>query len=96
MTAVEAQASGKPVIALGRGGALESVPTADPMGGVFYDVPETASLLAAMRRFESCEALFEPFEIQAHARKFSTARFDAGMRAILEDGTRSGLREVLR
>ena len=34
MTPVEALASGKPVVALGRGGALETVPG---FGGVFYD-----------------------------------------------------------
>ena len=34
MTPVEALASGKPVIALGRGGVLESVPLIDPVGGV--------------------------------------------------------------
>src|SRR4029077_7057608 len=37
MTPVEALASGKPVIALGRGGALESVPLTDPVGGLMYD-----------------------------------------------------------
>jgi glycosyltransferase involved in cell wall biosynthesis len=36
LTAVEALASGKPVVALGRGGALETVPG---FGGVFYDEP---------------------------------------------------------
>src|SRR5262252_5748195 len=40
MTAVEALASGKPVIALGRGGALESVPCGDPTGGVLYEAPD--------------------------------------------------------
>jgi glycosyltransferase involved in cell wall biosynthesis len=34
MTPVEALASGKPVIAYGRGGALETVPE---FGGVFFD-----------------------------------------------------------
>ncbi len=36
ITAVEALASGKPVIALGRGGALETVPLTDPLGGLLY------------------------------------------------------------
>src|SRR5450432_280596 len=44
MTAVEAQASGKPVIALGRGGALESVPTTEPRGGVFFSDTTDESL----------------------------------------------------
>jgi glycosyltransferase involved in cell wall biosynthesis len=83
MTAVEAQASGKPVIALGRGGVLESVPVSNPAGGLFYDVPDEASLEAALDCFESREAEFQPSLIQAFARRFSSAAFDAQMGAIL-------------
>ncbi|MGH9613452.1 MAG: glycosyltransferase, partial [Bryobacteraceae bacterium] len=36
IAAVEALASGKPVIALGKGGAAETVPTTQPVGGVLY------------------------------------------------------------
>jgi glycosyltransferase involved in cell wall biosynthesis len=83
ITAVEAQASGKPVIALGRGGVLESVPVSDPNGGIFYQTPDEESLHAAITQFESSEALFQPLVIQACAKRFSTSIFDAGMRAIL-------------
>ena len=37
ITAIEALASGKPVIALGRGGALETVPLSAPVGGILYE-----------------------------------------------------------
>jgi glycosyltransferase involved in cell wall biosynthesis len=83
MTAVEAQASGKPVIALGRGGVLESVPAANPRGGIFYDVPNEAALEAALERFEATEATFRPREIQAAAARFSTDVFDRAMKEIL-------------
>jgi len=50
ITAVEALASGKPVIALGRGGALEIVPEANPVGGIFS---RKLPMRRSMRRFAS-------------------------------------------
>jgi glycosyltransferase involved in cell wall biosynthesis len=84
MTPVEAMASGKPVVALGRGGVLESVPAADPLGGVFYDAPEEEQLAAAIERFERLEARISPRELQACAARFSEERFAREMRAIIE------------
>ena len=45
--------SGKPVIAYGRGGVLESVPAGDPQGGFFYPEPGEEALTAALERFEA-------------------------------------------
>ncbi len=84
ITAVEALASGKPVIALGRGGALESVPVADPLGGVFYDDPEEGQMAGAIERFESMERRIRPQELREWADQFSEAHFMARMRAILD------------
>ncbi len=84
MTPVEALASGKPVIALGRGGALETVPTEDPLGGVFFDEPRAECLLEAIRRFERIEARVEPRELQRWAARFSEDRFLDKMRAVLD------------
>jgi glycosyltransferase involved in cell wall biosynthesis len=83
MTAVESLASGKPVIALGRGGALESVPTAEPLGGVLYDQAEEGQLVDAVRRFEKIEAQVRPRELQAWADQFSEEQFLANMREVL-------------
>jgi glycosyltransferase involved in cell wall biosynthesis len=83
ITAVEAQASGKPVIALGRGGVLESVPLANPTGGVFYPEPSQASLEEALVRFERVESAFQPERIRAFAGRFCVSVFDAEMRSIL-------------
>src|SRR5207248_9117513 len=55
MTAVEALASGKPVIALDKGGAREIVPTDRPVGGVLYAEPVNDLIDAALRRFERYE-----------------------------------------
>jgi glycosyltransferase involved in cell wall biosynthesis len=75
MVAVEAMASGKAVIALGRGGVLESVPPGDALGGVFYEQPAEAELEGAVRRFEKVEASVRPAQLQSWAARFSEARF---------------------
>jgi glycosyltransferase involved in cell wall biosynthesis len=79
MTAVEALASGKPVIGLGRGGALESVPLEEPIGGVLYDVPDEAHLEAALLEFECIEKSFSPSALQRYARRFSPKEFHRKM-----------------
>jgi len=80
LTAVEALASGKPVIALGRGGALESVPV---FGGVFYEDASDRRLQAAVERFENLEENFRPLRLQAYARRFSPSEFASQMAPIL-------------
>jgi glycosyltransferase involved in cell wall biosynthesis len=90
MASVEALASGKPVVALGRGGTLESVPASDPLGGVFYDAPDDAQLAEAVERFERVEAQVRPAELQAWAAQFSEARFLARMREILDAPAETG------
>jgi len=64
---IEAQASGRPVIAFGAGGALETV--GDGVGGVFFDAQTVDSLTGAITRFE--EMAFDGARIRA-----SVARFD--------------------
>lgn len=80
ITAVEALASGKPVVALGRGGVLESVP---PDGGVFYEDASEAALGQTIERFEAIERTFVPSQLQCAAARFSPPRFDADMNGIL-------------
>lgn len=76
MTTVEALASGKPVIALGRGGVLETAPS---FGSVFYDDP--ADLGDAVKRFDSLE--FHPADLQAWSRRFSEENFARIMTPLL-------------
>jgi glycosyltransferase involved in cell wall biosynthesis len=83
ITSVESLASGKPVIALGRGGALEAVPAENPRGGVFYDVPDEAHLQAAIQAFEALESRFSAPALQAWARRFSEVEFRRKMGRIL-------------
>ena len=51
MVPVEAQACGRPVVALARGGALETVQ--DGETGLLFDEPTAESLAAAIARLDS-------------------------------------------
>jgi glycosyltransferase involved in cell wall biosynthesis len=83
LTPIEAQASGRPVIAYGRGGALETVDgfcVGDPARpeaatGVFFARQSVESLVEAMRVFESVEARFSPVFIRAQVERFDVSRF---------------------
>ncbi|MGO4883762.1 MAG: glycosyltransferase [Bryobacteraceae bacterium] len=83
MAAVEALASGKPVVALDRGGTPEIVPTEDPLGGVLFATPDEAQLAEALDRFERLEPRICPRDLQAWAERFSETHFLARMRAII-------------
>ena len=78
-----ALASGKPVIALGRGGALETVPTADPLGGILFEAASDNALREAMERWERRETEIQPQALKAYAQRFSERAFAEKMRAIL-------------
>jgi glycosyltransferase involved in cell wall biosynthesis len=71
---VEANASGRPVIAYGRGGVLDSiVPDAT---GLFFEEQTGESLAEAVRRFERWERDFDPAAALANAQRFAPERFD--------------------
>jgi glycosyltransferase involved in cell wall biosynthesis len=70
---VEAQACGTPVIAFGRGGALETV--VDGETGLFFSEQTPGSIAAAIERFESEPLLCDAPSIREHAQRFSIARF---------------------
>ena len=74
---LEAMASGRPVIAYGSGGALETVVGLDqrtaPATGVFFHEQTVGSLCDAVRAFESHAGAFEPHAIRQHALAFDRA-----------------------
>jgi glycosyltransferase involved in cell wall biosynthesis len=80
---VEAIASGKPVIALGKGGVLESVPEENPRTGFFYPEPSPESLADAIKRFEMHERSLSPIAIRRLAARFSEGRFHREMFNVL-------------
>jgi glycosyltransferase involved in cell wall biosynthesis len=68
---VEAQACGTPVIALGQGGAKETV--RDGQTGILYPSPGPESLILALERFETVS--FDTAVLRSNAEKFSPSRF---------------------
>ncbi len=73
---VEAQAAGTPVIALGRGGARETVVTeGDCPTGIFFDEPTADCIAAAVRLFLQTQGRFRPAACHANAQRFNEQRF---------------------
>jgi glycosyltransferase involved in cell wall biosynthesis len=72
---VEALASGKAVIALGKGGVLETAPLSNPRGGFFYSEPGEHQLESAVAEFEREEKYLRPAELRSHAMRFSKEVF---------------------
>lgn len=83
ITAVEALASGKPVIGLGRGGALETVPITDPVGGQFFNEATDDALDLAIRSWDQREGEVDTRALQAHAARFSESEFARKMQPFL-------------
>ncbi len=71
ITAIEAMASGTPVIAYGRGGALETVITGKT--GLLFEQQTVSSLIDALNRFWRSD--FDPQAIREHALRFGGGRF---------------------
>ncbi len=77
---VEAQACGRPVVAYGRGGALDTV--ADGQTGAFFDEQSAESLMEALRRFDAKR--FAPAACRANAECFRLDRFEQAFLAEAE------------
>jgi glycosyltransferase involved in cell wall biosynthesis len=76
---VEAMACGRPVIALGRGGAKETV--AEGITGEFFHDQNPESLIKAVDSFDADK--YDPIIIRKHAEKFSEERFKREFGAVI-------------
>ncbi len=76
---VEAQAAGTPVIALGRGGALETV--REGVTGLFFGSQIAESLCEAIETFEAKR--WDPDDCRKNAARFSPSAFKSKMRGML-------------
>jgi len=81
ITAVEAMASGRPVIAYKRGGAIETVQNG--VTGIFFNQQTSASLAEAINNFDNLK--FDSEAIKQHAEKFSVAKFKDEITKYIED-----------
>ncbi len=85
MTPVEVMACGRPVIAYGKGGALETI--VDGVTGVFASEQTVESFIDALYRFES--ATFHSDQITQQAQKFSFSNFAKAMHEAVAEVTES-------
>jgi len=97
---LEAQAMGRPVIAFGSGGALETVipdnqtwkqetdipkaSTSQPTGVFFYEQTPEA-LINAIKHFESIEPQFDSEAIRNHAQKFDGSVYTKRMKNFIQE-----------
>jgi glycosyltransferase involved in cell wall biosynthesis len=81
IAAVESLASGRPVIALGDGGVLESVMEGET--GTYYGENSPQALAEAVARFDPLA--IDPAACVAAAQRFGTRRFQAMMRGIVSE-----------
>ena len=78
---VEAMSFGKPVIALRKGGAMETVIEGET--GEFFDEPMIEVMADAVRRFQQNEKEYDPEKIRAQARKFSKEKFLENIQGVI-------------
>ena len=90
---LEAQSCGTPVIAFGKGGALETViplPVAERAGsspaptGVFFYEQSAVAIIAAVERFEEAGAAITAEACRENALRFAPERFRAEFTAFVE------------
>jgi glycosyltransferase involved in cell wall biosynthesis len=81
LAALEANASGTPVIAAGIGGSLETV--VDGVSGVLYSPGAPGALEGAIARFETLD--FEPARLRQHALTFSEREFHSHLLSLIEE-----------
>ena len=91
ITPLEAQAAGRPVIAFGQGGALETVNGLDEAQaqgaaptGIFFAEQSAASLARALERFDESFRRFDPEAARAQAARFDKPRFKAQVAAAID------------
>lgn len=76
ITPLEANAAGRPVIAFGGGGALDTI--VEGMNGLMFHAPTGEALVECLRAFDA--SAFDTGQIRAHAEKFDTRVFQAALR----------------
>jgi glycosyltransferase involved in cell wall biosynthesis len=86
---VEAQAHGRPVIAFGEGGSLETVKidSSDPScnTGILFPEQTPESLMQAILDFEAIEDRFNPQTIRDHALQFDRDVFETQIKLYIEE-----------
>ena len=91
---VEMIASGRPVLAYGRGGALDTV-TPD-VSGQFFETQSAEALIEGIEHFEKWLPHFSPGAAKDSVRRFRPEKFDEGILAAVSQGLGDGRRPPLQ
>lgn len=89
ITPLEAMASGRPVIAFAKGGALETV--VQNKTGIFFDKQDKEQIISALKEFENIK--FSKIEIRKHAEKFNEDIFKLKIKKFIEEKYEEFIRE---
>ncbi len=91
ITPVEAQACGTPVIAYGKGGALETIKglESESPTGVFFYEQSVDAIIEATNTFEAESDKIKPEHCHEHASKFSAERFRREISEFVEKQNKS-------
>jgi glycosyltransferase involved in cell wall biosynthesis len=81
MVPVEAMASGRPVLAYGRGGALDSIRPG--VSGLFFHEQTAEALIKAVEAMEAWLPHFRPADAVREAERFAPERFDEGVLSVI-------------
>jgi glycosyltransferase involved in cell wall biosynthesis len=84
---LEAMAAGRPVIAFGAGGALETIVPLRANGsptGLLFEEQTVPAMIAAIERFEGEAHRFDPKALRARAELFDRTRFREAVRGYLQ------------
>lgn len=89
ITPLEANAAGRPVIAYGEGGVLETMIPFEsiekPFTALFFQDQQVNSLVDAVKRFEEIEDSVDPEFIRSNAEKFNEQTFISKIKATVEE-----------
>lgn len=86
ITPLEAMSAGRPVIAYGRGGVLDTVRPG--VTGAFFAEQTSEAVMEALTVFD--ESAFDPVAIRCHADQFDRLHFRARLSALVENAMRRG------
>lgn len=84
---LEAQAAGTPVIAFGKGGALETI--LDEKTGLLFGEQTTASICEAVEKFETMNSKITPAACRENAMRFTHERFRREFSEFVEEKWKS-------
>jgi len=94
---LEAQACGTPVIAYGKGGAVETIRGVDGEGqtGVFFNEQTPEAIVAAIEHLDACLSRITPEACRSNVERFAVGRFRRQFSSFVETAMQRHAKEVV-